>query len=346
MKTITIKLQSELDALDIEVSAVIEIEGGDYYNPIILSKHYKNAEVILVKTAVVEMRGSSRVNEMRESSRVNEMRESSRVNVMRESSRVNVMRGSSRVNVMWGSSRVNEMRESSRVNEMWESSQVNEMRESSRVNEMRESSQVNEMRESSQVNEMRESSRVNEMRESSRVNVMRGQSLVANALGSNKIKTLGYNIIKTTKSNRKNLVLELSDDSYVFEIPEIDITQLSEFEKFYSITRKDKTTLTCYKAVRKLENGDLHSNHDKNFAYEIGKAHTEDLDPQQNESCSKGLHVSGLSWAVNFGRDWPNVAIIQVDVPIKSILISKDTDGKFRTGKLKVIREVPKSEWI
>lgn len=40
-----------------------------------------------------------------------------------------------------------------------------------------------------------------------------------------------------------------------------------------------------------------------------------------------------------------DMALLECEVPVKNIIVCKDTDGKVRTSKLKVLREVPKEEW-
>jgi hypothetical protein len=286
------------------------------------------------------MRESSQVKEMRGSSQVNVMRESSQVKEMRGSSQVKEMWGSSQVNVMWGSSQVNVMRESSQVKEMRESSQVNVMRESSQVKEMRESSQVNVMRESSQVNVMRESSQVNVMWESSQVTLY-GESMVS-AYGTNKITCHGYNVVRTSKKNKKNLILKLSKDSHLILIPEFK-PSFAEYVKRYPVEFKSKTTAILYKAVHKRD-GKFLSNHTLPgggyLEYVPGEVIKHECDPSKEVSCTKGLHVSHLSWAKDFGRGWADLAILEVEVPVSKIVVGKDCDGKVRTSQLKVIKEI------
>ena len=336
MSKIKVTTQSELDNVDINTQSPIVIDGGNWYNPIIISKLYPNTSIEVIGTSVIEMWENSQVNYMRENSQVKEMRENSQVNYMWENSQVNYM---------WGNSQVKEMRGNSQVNYMWGNSQVKEMWGNSQVKEMWGNSQVNYMRENSQVKEMRENSQVNYMRENSQVKEMYGTTSISNAIGSNKITTFGYNIIKTTEKNKKNLQLSLSKDSYLFIIPEYDITSLDEFSKHHPVKHKTDGTLIVYKAVHKNNDGKYVSHYDNKFIYTIGEIKEHPLDPQQTQSCSKGLHISGLAWALKFGFGWDDLAILEMEVNENDILIASDTDGKFRTSKLTVIREVPREEW-
>ena len=67
-------------------------------------------------------------------------------------------------------------------------------------------------------------------------------------------------------------------------------------------------------------------------------------DADTTEDCGRGLHISHLDWALRFGRDWSNLAILEVETNIDDIVKPDNTDGKVRTSKLKVIREVPLEE--
>ena len=49
--------------------------------------------------------------------------------------------------------------------------------------------------------------------------------------------------------------------------------------------------------------------------------------------------------AYNFGRVWENLAILEVEVNPKDIIVSRDCDGKVRASKVKVLRELDKSEY-
>ena len=113
----------------------------------------------------------------------------------------------------------------------------------------------------------------------------------------------------------------------------------SEYCDFYGVPVKDGFA-TLYKAVR----NDLTSFHDNSFAYHIGEASACQCDPSTDLSCSYGLHVSHLHWALSFGRGYGDFKIIECAVPVDKIITPTNTDGKVRTSELLVIREVPLEE--
>ena len=123
-----------------------------------------------------------------------------------------------------------------------------------------------------------------------------------------------------------------------------DPENINEFIDFHGIEHT-KTTATFYKAVRKDSNGIYRADRDKNFIYEIGKYKTEKCDSNVKEDCSYGIHISTLNWALNFGKNWNNLAILEVKTKISDIVLPEGSDGKVRTSKVKVIREVPLEEY-
>ena len=116
-----------------------------------------------------------------------------------------------------------------------------------------------------------------------------------------------------------------------------------EFMDFYGI-KHTKTKATFYKAVNKYSDGTYHSNYKSEFIYEVGKYASEECDKDTGEECGQGLHVSHLDWALNFGCNWSDLAILEVETKIDDIVLPEKSNGKVRTSKLKVLREVPLEE--
>ncbi|WP_293969777.1 hypothetical protein [uncultured Ruminococcus sp.] len=118
---------------------------------------------------------------------------------------------------------------------------------------------------------------------------------------------------------------------------------IEEFMNFYGI-KHDKTTAVFYKAVHKVDN-EFISNYDKGFRYTIGdKVAETHCSTEVTDDCGKGIHISHLAWALDFGRNWSNLAILELEVKIKDIIVPINTDGKVRVPEAKVLREVPLSE--
>jgi len=111
---------------------------------------------------------------------------------------------------------------------------------------------------------------------------------------------------------------------------------------FYGI-KHTKTKATFYKAVHK-RNGSYCSHHAASFTYQVGSAAKERCDTDTLRDCSYGIHISHLNWALQFGDDWNDLAILEVETKISDIVMPINTDGKVRTSEIKVLREVPLSE--
>ena len=117
---------------------------------------------------------------------------------------------------------------------------------------------------------------------------------------------------------------------------------IQEYIDFYDI-KHTKTKATFYKAVQKI-NGKYVSCWDNAFEYEIGKFKSQECDEDVNNECSYGIHIAHLDWVLDFGKNFDNLAILEVESQLKNIVVPKDSDGKIRTSKVKVIREVPLEE--
>ena len=128
----------------------------------------------------------------------------------------------------------------------------------------------------------------------------------------------------------------------IIEVPKF-VGSWQNYIANYPVVEKGKKVL-MYKTVHKADNGTFFADYDKSFIYKVGQTYTEE-NSKENRSCAKGLHISHKSWALRFGSNWDDMALIECEVDPKDIVVSDDCDGKVRTSKLTVIREVPKSEY-
>ena len=137
-------------------------------------------------------------------------------------------------------------------------------------------------------------------------------------------------------SDETNLII--STNARIVYVPKT----ILEFMDFYNIKHTDKTA-TFYKAVRKI-NGEYVSDYDKDFKYSLKRVKKECCDKNPNINCSVGIHVAHLNWALSYGQYWDNLAILEVEVNIKDIVLPTNSTGKVRTNRVKVLREVPLEE--
>ena len=156
------------------------------------------------------------------------------------------------------------------------------------------------------------------------------------AYNNSTVEAYGNVQVLDTQYNGK---INISGNSRIVYMPR----DINEFIDFHNI-KHTKTTAIFYKAVRKDANGVYRADRDNSFIYEIGKYKTEQCDPDTEEDCSYGIHISTLKWALNYGERWNNLAILELKTKISDIVLPKNSNGKVRTSKVKVLREVPLQE--
>ena len=117
---------------------------------------------------------------------------------------------------------------------------------------------------------------------------------------------------------------------------------IHEFMNFYGI-KHNKKKAVFYKAVHKKDNC-YFSDYKNSFLYNIGQKIKIECDTNVAKDCSYGIHISHLNWALNYGKNWGDLAILEVETDIDEIVLPKNSDGKVRTGEINVLREVPLEE--
>jgi hypothetical protein len=336
LSEIIVKTQAELDAIPLDFKGRIYIDGGTPYNRIIVRNKYyycvvarDNSSVVAMENSSVEAWDNSSVEAWGNSSV--EARDNSSVVAWGNSSVVAwdnssvVAMDNSSVEA-WGDSSVEAWNNSSVVArenssvEAWGDSSV-EAWDNSSVVAGRNSSVV--ARDNSSVVAGRNSSVV--ARGNSSVVAWENSSVVANANAQIVDRSCGHKI-------------KISGNARIVYMPK----SIIEFCDFYGI-KHTKTKATFYKAVRK--DGDIYfSDYDSDFIYEVGKTKSEKCDDNKSENCGQGIHIAPLNWVLNYGTDWHNRAILEVETKLSDIVLPDDTDGKVRTSQVKVLREIPLEE--
>ena len=122
-----------------------------------------------------------------------------------------------------------------------------------------------------------------------------------------------------------------------------DPCSIDEYVDFYGIENSNGKA-KLFKAVRKCD-GLYRSGWDSDFVYTIGKSVVADgfcTDP--NEDCGHGIHMAYLNWCLVYGSPWHDLAILEVEVDMSTVVVPKYSSGKVRAPSCKVIREVPLEE--
>lgn len=118
---------------------------------------------------------------------------------------------------------------------------------------------------------------------------------------------------------------------------------ITEYLSHYEIQQSDGK-VRLYKAVHK-RNGRYVSDRIGYFEYTIGETAIADgLTTDPYVDCGHGIHIAHKEWALDFGKDWRDIAILEVEADVSGIVVPLNGYGKVRTDKVLVIREVPLEE--
>ena len=132
--------------------------------------------------------------------------------------------------------------------------------------------------------------------------------------------------------------IEISGNARIVYMPKC----IEDFMNFYDI-KHDKKKAKFFKAVHKDAHG-YFSDYNTDFRYVIGATIKENCDTNTGRNCSFGIHIAHRAWALDYGRNWSDLAIIEVETDIDKIVLPEMTDGKVRTSEITVLREVPLEE--
>ena len=118
---------------------------------------------------------------------------------------------------------------------------------------------------------------------------------------------------------------------------------VGEYIEHYGIEHNENTA-KLYKAVHKRD-GRFFSDCDSGFEYVIGETATANgLTTDISDDCGRGIHMAHKAWCVDYGRNWSDLAILEVEAEVDGIVVPSNTPGKVRARTVKVLREVPLSE--
>ena len=102
--------------------------------------------------------------------------------------------------------------------------------------------------------------------------------------------------------------------------------------------------IRLYKAVHKRV-GEYVADWDNDFTYTIGAvAEANGFTTDPAEDCGQGIHMATLGWSAMNGRDWGDIALLELEADADEIVVPLHETGKVRAPKALVIREVPLEE--
>ena len=138
----------------------------------------------------------------------------------------------------------------------------------------------------------------------------------------------------------RNNNIEISGNARIVYNP----TNIEEYIDFHGLDATD-ATVKLYKAVH-FYNDAYRADYKGNFIYDIGGVVVphNGFDEDALHSCGAGIHLAHKAWAVAYGANWANLAILECECAKDDVLVPLYGDGKVRARKVKVLREVPLEE--
>ena len=121
-------------------------------------------------------------------------------------------------------------------------------------------------------------------------------------------------------------------------------SNIDEYIDFHGLDANG-TTVKLYKAVH-FYNGAYHADYDSSFIYTIDETVTPNngFTDSVLSSCGAGIHLAHKAWAIRYGANWSDLAILECECEKSDVLVPLYGDGKVRARKAKVLREVPLEE--
>nr|DAI73035.1 MAG TPA: hypothetical protein [Caudoviricetes sp.] len=121
-------------------------------------------------------------------------------------------------------------------------------------------------------------------------------------------------------------------------------SNIDEYIDFHGLDANG-TTVKLYKAVH-FYNGAYHADYDSSFIYTIDETVTPNngFTDSVLSNCGAGIHLAHKAWAISYGANWSDLAILECECEKSDVLVPLYGDGKVRARKAKVLREVPLEE--
>ena len=121
-------------------------------------------------------------------------------------------------------------------------------------------------------------------------------------------------------------------------------SSIDEYIDFYGLDATEGT-VRLFKAVH-FDGEKYFADADCTFIYRIGEiaVPTNGFEDEPDEKCGAGINLAHKAWAVAFGCDWDDIAILELECEKADVLVPRMSDGKVRARKAKVVREVPLEE--
>ena len=148
-----------------------------------------------------------------------------------------------------------------------------------------------------------------------------------------------YGNCQVLNAERKNESITVHANARIVYNP----ANIEEWADWYGIPITDGK-IKLYKAVHKIK--DMYfADFNREFEYTIGETVVADCFSLDNtEECVHGIHMAVKAYAVDYGKSWADMAILELEADASEVVVPLYNCWKARAPKVKVIREVPLSE--
>jgi hypothetical protein len=335
MKEIIVKTQKQYDKIKDSFEGYIYIEGGTSENGLRINRSFNKA--------LQYIRSSATIKSVYDSATIEFVYDSATIKSVYDSATIGSVSGSATIESVSGSATIEFVSGSATIKSVYDSATIKFVSGSATIESVYDSATIEFVYDSATIKFVSGSATIEFVSGSATIVLATAFAAILMVLGNASVTTKGFNIVRTKEG--ENVKLDLSKNTTFICLPKAIYAPVTfeSYAKLYPV-KTIKVKAIMYKTVHKVD-GRYLSDKDLSFEYKIGKKKTEEVDPSTSISCTKGMHVSHKLWAIEFGRNWDDVALLECEVPIKDIVVSSDTDGKVRTSSLKVLREVPKEEW-
>jgi hypothetical protein len=294
--------------------------------------------------------GNAQIRNVSENAQISNVSGNAQISNVYENAQIRNVSENAQIRYVSGNAQISNVSENAQIRYVSGNAQIRNVSGNAQIRYVYENAQIRNVSGNAQISNVSGNAQIRNVYGNAQIRYVSGNAQISNVYGNASIlhcsgkasiETFGQNIISRNKSEDK-VKINASKDTVVFLLDEFNAS-FNAYKGFFPVKTKDNVAI-LYKAVKKID-GKYIAAHDGKFEYKIGEVATEKCDPSKERSCTYGLHVSHRMWALNFGKDWDNMALLECEVPIDKIVVAKDCDGKVRTSELKVIREIEQKDW-
>ena len=365
MELILVNTQEELDLIPIDFNGQINIIGSiNHINtlyPKANVKVYGNAQITYVSgnaqinavsdnakitrvsgnAHITHVFGNAQITSVSDNAHITRVFDNAQITRVYDNAQIISVFGNAQITRVYGYAQITRVSDNAHITRVFGNAKITYVYDNAQIISVFGDAHITRVYGYAQITHVFDNAKITYVYDNAQITSVYGYASILNCSGYATIETLGQNIISYNKKET-NLTIKASPKTTIVLLEDINPT-FDSYQTLYPVKINNDHAI-LYKAVR-LINDRLVSDYDRSFEYKIGETIHHECNPSIHLACAFGLHVSHKMWALKFGMDWDDMALIECEVPINKIIVPKDCDGKVRTSELKVLRIVPKEEY-